>query len=146
MIFLLDVPFNENDLVTQILFEEPMAVIVAPSHPLAKKCQVMPHDLNGQALVLTDSGCSYRRIFESILTQAGTKPLSVLGFSSTEVIKKFFCDGWGIGFLPHVTIAQELMTNQLIALPWCGPSFDINTQLIYHKKSGYLQPCRHLST
>lgn len=139
IIFLLDVPFNQNDLVTQILFEEHMAVIVAPNHPLAKQSHIMPHDLNGQALVLTDPGCSYRRIFESILTQAGTKPSSVLGFGSTEVIKKFVRDGWGIGFLPRITVTQELMTNQLISLPWSGPPFNIKAQLIYHKEK-WLSP------
>lgn len=139
LLFFLDVPFTENDLVTHILFDEPMAVIVAPNHPLAEKHQVTPQDINGQALVLTDTGCSYRRIFESILTQAGAKPASILGVSSTEVIKKFVCDGWGIGFLPHVTVSQELRTKQLIALPWAGPAFNIKTQLIYHKEK-WLSP------
>lgn len=133
IVFFLDVPCNENDLVTHVLFEEPMAVIAAPSHPLAKKHQVVPHDISGQSLILTSPGCSYRRLFESILTQAGVKPSSVMGVSSNEVIKKFVCDGWGIGFLPHIVVRQELMTNQLIALPWAGPSFAIKAQLIYHK-------------
>jgi DNA-binding transcriptional LysR family regulator len=133
IVFFLDVPLNESDLVTHILFEEPMVVIAALNHPLTKKTQVMPHDINGQALVLTDLGCSYRRIFESILAQAGAKPSSVLAFSSNEVIKKFVGDGWGIGFLPQVTVKQELTTQQLIALPWAGPPFNIKTQLIYHK-------------
>jgi len=133
VVFFLDVPINETDLVTHILFEEPMAVIVAPNHPLSKKTQVMPQDINGQALILTDLGCSYRRIFESILAQAGAKPSSILAFSSNEVIKKFVGDDWGIGFLPQITVNQELKTGQLIALPWVGPPFNIKTQLIYHK-------------
>jgi DNA-binding transcriptional LysR family regulator len=139
VVFFLDVPCNETDLVTHILFEEPMAVIAAPNHPLATKHQVLPHDLSGQSLILTAPGCTYRRLFESILTQAGAKPSSVMGVSSNEVIKKFVCDGWGIGFLPHIVVQQELNTNQLIALPWSGPSFDIKAQLIYHKEK-WLSP------
>ncbi|SMD12311.1 LysR family transcriptional regulator [Sporomusa malonica] len=133
IVFFLDVPCNENDLITHVLFEEPMAVIAAPNHPLAKKRQVIPHDLSGQSLILTANGCSYRRIFESILAQIGAKPASVMGVSSNEVIKRFVCDGWGIGFLPHVVVSQELKNNQLIALPWAGPAFAIKAQLIYHK-------------
>ncbi|BBB90988.1 MAG TPA: LysR family transcriptional regulator [Methylomusa anaerophila] len=131
--FFLDVPCKENDLITHMLFEEPMSVIAAPNHPLAKKQQVIPHDINGEPLVLTAEGCSYRRIFESILTQAGAKPSSIMGVSSNEVIKKFVCDGWGIGFLPHVVVQQELMTSQLIELHWAGPPFAIKAQLLYHK-------------
>lgn len=139
IVFFLDVPCVETDLVTHVLFEEPMAVIAAPDHPLAKKRRIVPRDINGQALVLTEMGCSYRRLFESILTQEGVKPFSVMGVSSNEVIKKFVADGWGIGFLPYVTIKQELLTHQLIALPWYGPSFNIKAQLIYHKEK-WLSP------
>lgn len=133
IVFFLDVPCKENDLITHILFEEPMAVIAAPNHALAKKWQITPHDLSGQPLILTASGCSYRRIFESILAQAGVKPASIMGVSSNEVIKRFVADGWGIGFLPQIVVTQELKKDQLIALPWAGPAFSIKAQLIYHK-------------
>lgn len=133
ILLFLDVPCNDKNLITHILFEEPMAVIAAPNHPLTKKHQVTPQDLNGEPLVLTAEGCSYRRIFESILTQAGVKPSSTMGISSNEVIKKFVSDGWGIGFLPYIVVKQELTTNQLTELPWEGPPFNITAQLIYHK-------------
>lgn len=132
MVFL-DVPFKEPDFITHVLFEEPMTVIATPNHPLAKQSKVTPYDINNQALILTDLGCSYRRIFESILAQAGAKPSSILAFSSNEVIKKFVMDGWGIGFLPEITVRHELLSRQLIALPWTGAPFNIKTQIIYHK-------------
>jgi DNA-binding transcriptional LysR family regulator len=133
IMFFLDVPLKEPDLITHVLFEEPMIVIAAPNHPLAKQSKVTPYDINNQALILTNLGCSYRRIFESILAQAGAKPSSTLAFSSNEVIKKFVMDGWGIGFLPEITVKSELLSRQLIALPWTGTPFNIKTQIIYHK-------------
>ncbi len=139
IVFFLDAPCNEKDLITHVLFEEPMAVIAAPSHPLAKQDQVFPQDINGEALILTAEGCTYRRIFESILMQAGAKPSSIMGISSNEVIKKFVCDGWGIGFLPQVVGQQELTTGQLTELNWAGPPFHIYAQLIYHKNK-WLSP------
>lgn len=139
ILFFLDVACNEKDLITHILFEEPMAVIAAPNHPLTRKQQVLPQDINGEPLVLTAENCTYRRIFESILTQAGAKPSSIMGVSSNEVIKKFVCDGWGIGFLPHIVVRQELLTKQLVELPWAGPPFGIKAQLIYHKNK-WLSP------
>lgn len=137
--FFLDAPCNEEDLTTHVLFEEPMTVIAAPAHPLAKRNRVFPRDLNGEALVLTAEGCTYRGIFESVLVQAGVKPASVMGISSNEVIKKFIGDGWGIGFLPHIVVDQELSIGQLIGLRWAGPPFHINAQLIYHKNK-WLSP------
>ncbi|MGI6093242.1 MAG: LysR family transcriptional regulator [Negativicutes bacterium] len=129
----LDVPCIETDLITHVLFDERMAVIAAPNHPLAKKNQVLPQDINGEPLVLTSEGCTYRRIFESILAQAGAKPSSIMGISSNEVIKKFICDGWGIGFLPHIVVQPELISKQIVELRWSGPPFGIKAQLIYHK-------------
>lgn len=137
--FFLDVPCQEPDLVTHMLFEEPMAVIAAPSHPLAGKRRVLPGDLSGEALVLTAEGCTYRRIFESILTQSGAKPSSVMGISSNEVIKRFVGDGWGIGFLPLVVVEHELRAGHMAALDWAGPPFNINAQLIYHQNK-WLSP------
>lgn len=131
--FFLDVPCREKDLTTHVLFKESMSVIAAPNHPFTKKSKITPYDLNGAALILTAEGCTYRKIFESILTQAGTKPSSVMGVNSNEVIKKFVGDGWGIGFLPQIVVQQELLRHQLIELPWVGPSFGIHAQLIYHK-------------
>lgn len=137
--FFLDVPCRETDLVTHVLFAEPMAVIAAPAHPLAQKRRILPGDLSGEALVLTAEGCTYRRIFESILTQAGAKPSSAMGISSNEVIKRFVCDGWGIGFLPRVVVGHELAAGNLAALNWAGPPFNISAQLIYHKNK-WLSP------
>jgi DNA-binding transcriptional LysR family regulator len=135
--FFLDRPCTENDLITHVLYEEQMAVIAAPTHPLARQRQVTPRDMNDQPLVLTEAGCTYRRIFESILTQTGVKPASTLAVGSNEVIKKFVSDGWGIGFLPYVTVRQEVEQGQITALPWAGPSFDIYAQVLYHKEKWF---------
>ena len=137
--FLLDVPCNEPDLITHLLLEEPMAVIALPNHPLLNHPQIFPNDLHGEALVLTAEGCPYRKIFESILLQAGVKPASVIGVNSNEVIKKFVSDGWGIGFLPYIVVEQDLLNKQLSILNWTGPAFSINAQLIYHKNK-WLSP------
>ena len=139
VVFLLDVACREDDLVTHVLGEEPMSVIAAPSHPLAGRRSLAPHELTNEPLVLTSEGCTYRRIFESILAQAGAKPSSIMGISSNEVIKRFVEDGWGIGFLPRIVVQQEINAGQLAELNWNGPSFGIQTQLIYHSKK-WLSP------
>ncbi|MBP2643226.1 MAG: gltC 1 [Firmicutes bacterium] len=133
IVFFLDAPCTDGDLIVHSIFAEPMSVIASPNHPLTKKNQVFPQDINGQSLILTQETCSYRCIFESILTQAGAKPSAVLGLGSNEVIKKFVRDDWGLGFLPYIAVQQELSDNLLVALPWCGPPFPISAQLIYHK-------------
>lgn len=130
---ILDVPCGEEDLVAHELLEEAMAVIAAPQHPLAGKHSVVPRDISGQTLVLTSPECNYRKLFDSILTQAGVKPGYVMGLSSNEAIKRFVCDGWGVGYLPYIVVAKELNDGQLLALPWQGPALNIKAQLVYHR-------------
>ncbi len=48
-----------DDIVTHVLAEEPMVVIAAAGHPLARKKCVLPKDLQGQPLILTEESCSY---------------------------------------------------------------------------------------
>ncbi len=131
--FFFDRPSSEPDLVTENLFEEPMAVIAAPNHPLAFKDRCFPEDCAGQTLILTEPGCTYRQLFESMLTQAGVKPASVFNMGNNEVIKQFVSDGWGIGFLPDIVVAQEVSVNKIVALPWGGAPFAIYAQIVYHK-------------
>jgi Transcriptional regulator len=137
MAFFLDRPCRENDLMTHVLFEERMSVIAAPSHPLSRKDRIVPQDIHNQALILTDKGCGYRRVLENILAQAEINASSILSVSSIDVIKRFVADGWGIGFLPYVTVKQELAQGQLVDLPWAGPAFDIHAQVMYHKEKWF---------
>ncbi len=131
--FFFDRPSSETDLVTENLFEEPMAVIAAPNHPFAAKDRFLPEDCTGQTLILTEPGCSYRQLFESMLTQAGVKPATIVNMGNNEVIKQFVIDGWGIGFLPYIVVAQEVTANKIVALPWGGAPFAIYAQIVYHK-------------
>ena len=131
--FFLERPCTEADFVTQVLFEEPMALIAAPQHPLSGQKTVTPRNLSGQPLILTETGCGYRKLFESILMQEGVKPGDVTSIGSNEVIKKFVADDWGIGFLPRVAVQQELEDGRLAALPWSGPRFAIHAQVVYHR-------------
>lgn len=133
VVILLDVRCDEDDLVSHVLLQEPMDIITAPNHPLAQKGKVVARDFSGQALILTAHDCNYRRLFDSMLTQAGVRPASIMGLASNEAIKKFVCDGWGIGFLPHIAVEKELEAHRLVSLPWEGPPFDIKAQMIYHK-------------
>ena len=122
-----------GDIVTQILAEEPMVVIAAPGHPLTRKKRVLPKDLQGQPLILTEESCSYHMLFESILLQSQVRPGAVMSISSLEVIKKFVANNWGFGFLPRATVGAEVEAGRLAILAWAGPAFAVTSQLLYHK-------------
>lgn len=129
-------------LIIESLISEPVVVLSGPDHPLTKKGSVTPHDINGEHLILTDKGSTnscYRAIFEEILIEAGVQPKAILEYGSVEAIKKCVVSGLGITVLPLIAVKDELKRQELTDLHWCGPDFNIKTQILYHKNK-WLSP------
>src|SRR5262249_18160109 len=102
------------------LTDEPLVVVAAPQHPLAQASTVEPVDLDGVPVLLTDRGCGYRRVFERALSSAGSRPAIAGEFTSGETVKRCVEAGTAIGVLALISVATELDTGRLIALPWKG--------------------------
>jgi len=133
VIFLICRPLSLPGYICDTLLPEPMVVAAGPDHPLAKKDHIHPPDLQGESMILTESGMGYRAVFEEILSKAGVRPGSILEFGSVEAIKRCVISGLGITVLPRVTLEAELADGQLVDLNWKGPDFNIVTQLTFHK-------------
>lgn len=132
--FFLDEPIDDGKMIVHILYDEPVVLLASPKHPLSRKAAVTPADLDGQQLILTESGCNYRARFESCISAQGVKPCSTMEVSSVEIIKRFTRDSLGITVLSRSAAEKELAAGQLVALPWAGPSFDVKAQLVHLKE------------
>jgi DNA-binding transcriptional LysR family regulator len=102
-------------------------------HPLASAKKVFPKDLADQTLLLTESGCGYRKKLDMQLAAANVRPQHVTEFSSVEAIKQCVQAGMGIGLLPEVVIACELKKKQFMLMNWHGPKMSIATHIVWHK-------------
>ncbi len=112
---------------------EKVLLLANPGHPLASQPSVKPADLNGQSLLLTESGCSYREKLERVLALGNIRPGNTTEFASVEAIRECIALGMGIGLLPAIVVARELRQRHLKALNWAGPDLDISTRIIWHK-------------
>lgn len=132
--FCLDKPLQSPHLVTEPLILEELVVVAHPDHPLARKVQVTPQDLgSAEVLLMTESGCSYRMLFEQSIAEAGVRPETVLEFGSVEAIKQCAKAGMGVAVLPKIAVWGELEGGFLSRLPWAIPLGPLTTQLVYHK-------------
>jgi DNA-binding transcriptional LysR family regulator len=102
-------------------------------HPLSKAKKVYPKDLMDQTLLLTETGCGYRMMFEMQLALANVRPQNVTEFSSVEAIKQCVTAGMGVGLLPEIVIAKELKKRQFALLNWQGARVSIETSIVWHK-------------
>lgn len=140
--FFLEKKIREEDFITEMEFEEPMVLLSSPEHPFAQKESVLPEDLIGESLILTETGCSYRALFENILTQYRIKTRSIIETGNVQLIKQLTMSGLGITLLPLVAVEEECIQKRLVKLNWKGPTFELLTQVLYHKNKWISTPLK----
>jgi DNA-binding transcriptional LysR family regulator len=111
---------------------EDVYLFSTPDHPLANAKKIYAKDLVDQTLLLTESGCGYRKKLDMQLAAANVKPQHVTEFSSVEAIKQCVQAGMGIGLLPEIVIACELKKKQFRVMNWHA-KMNIATHIIWHK-------------
>lgn len=134
MVLLLQPETEYKDIHIETLIHEEMALVAPLLHPLHNLKQVEPHHLKGETILHTETGCSYRILFERHLNQHGVFPDPKLEFWSIEAIKQCVMAGLGISFLPLVTVRNELSEGKLVKLNWNDESQRVATQVAYHHK------------
>lgn len=125
---------STGSLSVEHLTDEPLVLVAAPQHPLAQEQAIGPADLDGVPVLLTDKGCPYRRVFERALHSAGARPAIAGEFTSGETVKCCVEASTMIGVLAHTSVAAELDTGRLIALPWTGPPLTLSSYLVVHQQ------------
>ncbi len=136
--FLLEKPVELPDYSVELSHPEPMALFSGEGDAVASG-PVHPADLNGKTLILTEPGCSYRRMFEGMLQSFAIKPQSVIETGNVLTIKQLAINGMGVTLLPVTAAEQELAEGKLVRLDWRGPAFTLFTQVVRHK-SKWMSP------
>jgi DNA-binding transcriptional LysR family regulator len=114
------------------LRRESVFLFAGAGHPLARE-KVTGKDLEGEAMLLTEPDCGYRKKLTEVLAAERVQLQSVTEFSSVEAIKMCAMAGMGIGLLPEIVIASEMRAGKLKALRWQGGDLSIATHLLWHK-------------
>lgn len=130
--FVLDDKKDNPDIVSEILFNEPLVLVVSKHHNLANRKTISPYSLKNENFILTQRGSKYRSLFENYLMDIDIFPSSLLEFESTEAIKHFVINGLGISFLPRSAVEKELISGDLHEISLQNKSFTIPAQVLYH--------------
>jgi DNA-binding transcriptional LysR family regulator len=118
-------------LAAEPLAEEPLLVVAASSHPLARERAVSARHLDGMPMLLTEPGCRYRSVLEKALADVGAHVDIVGEFTSSETIKRCVEAGSALGVLAAVSVAAEIADGTIVALPWEGPDLRIRTYVAW---------------
>ena len=110
-------PPETANVISQYFMDNPLVVIAAPSHPLAKRGRVGLAQLETETLVLREAGSGTRAAVERHFNSHGATYRPGCELSTNEAIKQAVQAGLGLGIVPLQTIELELKTERLIVLP-----------------------------
>jgi len=125
------IPFSE--LKAELLRIEPLVIVSSPDHPLAKQSAIHIRDLAGQSILLPKHDCSYKMLFEQILTEEKVDSATFMELNSIEAIKQCVIKGIGVTMIPMMSVAQEIAQQKLKILPWSEEKLETAILMIWHK-------------
>jgi DNA-binding transcriptional LysR family regulator len=99
---------------TIAVYGDSLAFIVSPTHPLAGSQRVSINDLGEELFVAHNVTSPLRRkVIEAF--QRYRTPLNMgIELPTIEAIKRFVAMGNGVALVPHLTVARELETGDLV--------------------------------
>lgn len=131
--FLMADSVRGGDLVVEALGVEPLVLVAAPGHRLAGRKGIGPQDLRGETLVLSKADCSYRRMFEGLLDEAGVERAAGVEFASAAALRGCVMGGLGISILPALAVADDHAAGRLAVLSWAGAELETAVLMIRHR-------------
>ncbi|GGZ30026.1 LysR family transcriptional regulator [Streptomyces poonensis] len=105
----------------------PLALVAAPTHPLAGRAELSPADLDRERLLVNVPECSFWMAGDRIL---GAGPERVRAGGVT-VMRAWAEHGLGISLLPHFAVADSLRAGTLIRLGLPLP--DLSLRLVWRE-------------
>ncbi len=131
--FLLAESVNSPDVDAELLGVEKLIMIASPDHPLASKTAVRIPDLEGETVLLPKYDCSYKMLFERMLTEDKVKPAVYFELNSIEATKLCAVQGTGVTMIPEIAAQREISEGSLVELPWTEGNLETAILMIRHK-------------
>ena len=109
-------PPDGLDITAQSFLDNPLVVIAAPDHPLAKLKRVKFSRLAEETFLSRESGSGTRSAMERVFAQHKIQPHISMEMETNEAIKQAVQAGMGLGILSLHSIELELETKRLAML------------------------------
>jgi DNA-binding transcriptional LysR family regulator len=99
------------------VYADSLAFVVSPSHPLAGAERVSIGDLGKENFIAHNVTSPLRRKVIEAFQRYRTPLNMVIELPTIEAIKRFVAMGNGVALVPHLTVARELETGDLVRVP-----------------------------
>jgi len=114
-------PDDPPGLHTLVVSGDDLVVVVAPSHPWARRRRPLSAtDLGATPLVLREAGSGTREVLERALGASGLEPSPLVELASTTAIKASVAAGTGPGVLSRLAVEPEVTDGRLVVVATAG--------------------------
>lgn len=124
---------------TQLIWPDPLQVVVSAQHPWAKQRTLQLQDLAEMPAVLPDESTYTHRIVRAALLGLGVEPQVRMATNYLETLKMLVTIGLGWSVLPESMLDQEL-----VAVPVSGLQMHRELGLAWHSRRTLSAGCRAL--
>ncbi len=132
----IEAPSHLPSVASDVVCDDELQVICAPSHPLGRLKSVHPKQLVQYPFISRESGSGTREVTDRYLQKAGVEPDSlsvVMELGSPEALKGLVATGLGFGIMSRVTVASELALGRLVCVP-LAPRLQRQLSVVYPKE------------
>jgi LysR family transcriptional regulator, low CO2-responsive transcriptional regulator len=110
-----------------------LVLAISPSHPLARRRQIKPSDLEKEMFINREPGSATQAAIEKHLPAPNYPVGAALELGNPESVKQVVMSGFGIAFLSRSAIDTELKAKSLVARRVHGIHIDRELRIIYRK-------------
>ncbi|WP_048746193.1 LysR family transcriptional regulator [Paenibacillus sp. P22] len=132
--FILDPPYADPELHVRLIQEQDLLIVTSPEHRFGARNTLSLRDLEGESVILTEEGCTYRALLLQSLRKEAVPCRLSYEFGSLQAIKQGVGYGLGIALLPRIAVEKEIASGQLHAARLDRSEFRFCIQLLYAKR------------
>lgn len=130
-----------------------LVLILAPTHPLAKRKSVSVEQLADDPMIMKEAGSGTRKRVNELFSAKGLAPNVLMETSNTEFIKQLVQRGEGISFLVEEAVAAEIREKRLATVSLAGetPFLDVciaflGDQHLSHPAKAFVEMLKKIAT
>ncbi len=108
---------QQQGLAATAVYEDDVALVVDPAHPLATAGTVAVRDLGAQNFIGHAVASPLRKEITDLFARMKTPLHMGVQLPSLEAVKRFVALGAGVAILPGLAVVQELARGELVRVP-----------------------------
>lgn len=102
------------NLISKVIWQDPMSLVFPKGHPLAKLREVRLKDITPYAMILPEAGTTTRDTINAAFMKKKLLPNVTMEVAYIETIKGLVKAGLGISILPDKAVEHELQSGVLV--------------------------------